>query len=30
MEPTNIINEIISGFTIALVLIPESIAFHYY
>jgi len=27
MEPTNIINEIISGFTIALVLIPESIAF---
>jgi SulP family sulfate permease len=27
MEPTNIINEIISGLTIALVLIPESIAF---
>jgi len=27
MEVTNIINEIISGFTIALVLIPESIAF---
>jgi SulP family sulfate permease len=27
MELTNIINEIISGFTIALVLIPESIAF---
>jgi|UniRef100_A0A6C0CBB2 SulP family sulfate permease len=27
MEATNIINEIISGFTIALVLIPESIAF---
>lgn len=27
MDPTNIINEIISGLTIALVLIPESIAF---
>lgn len=29
MEPTNIITEIISGFTIALLLIPESIAFSF-